>query len=66
MFKKYLPFFFIVFFGFFGCETDDTVDNNEDLYNRSDLLINWADNIIIPSYNSLNHIPHLEYFLQSN
>ena len=66
MFKKYLPFFFIVFFGFFGCETDDTVDNNEDLYNRSDLLINWADNIIIPSYNSFyNSLLNLNESIES-
>ena len=34
----------------FSCETDNN-DNNND-YNRSDILLNWVDNIINPAYDT--------------
>ena len=41
---------------FFACEKDDDNnndnDNNSDNYNRSGMLIHWADNIIIPAYDA--------------
>jgi predicted lipoprotein len=37
---------------FFACTRDEgeIIDGNSDNYNRTALLTNWADNIIIPSY----------------
>jgi len=52
MFRIHSYFLLIIFIGFIACDPDDVVDNNEDLYDRSELLANWADNIIIPSYAS--------------
>jgi len=52
MFRNHYYFLFIIFLCFTSCEPDESVDNNTDLYDRSELLTNWADNIIIPAYNS--------------
>jgi hypothetical protein len=49
-FKQIILFFFISVL-FFSCEKDvaDDSENNQD-FNRSELLLNWSDNIIIPGY----------------
>jgi predicted lipoprotein len=33
-----------------GCSSTDNSENNNTSYNRDEMLINWADNIIIPAY----------------
>lgn len=33
-----------------GCSSSDNGDSNKTSYNRDELLVNWADNIIIPAY----------------
>lgn len=33
-----------------GCSSSDNGDTNKGSYNRDELLLNWADNIVIPSY----------------
>ncbi|MHA3789501.1 imelysin family protein [Flavobacterium hauense] len=33
-----------------GCSSSDNSDTNKNAYNRDEMLANWADNIIIPSY----------------
>lgn len=33
-----------------GCSSSDTTETNNASYNRDEMLVNWADNIIIPSY----------------
>lgn len=33
-----------------GCSSSDNSDTNKNTYNRDEMLANWADNIIIPSY----------------
>ena len=49
-FKQIALFFFISVL-FFSCEKDDSDDSiNNDDFNRSAVLLNWADNIIIPAY----------------
>lgn len=35
-----------------GCSEDDTTDGQSDNFDRKAMLENWADNIIIPSYES--------------
>lgn len=49
----FMRYFFIVilFFSLIACDKSD--DNNSDTFNRSELLQNAADEIIIPSFNSL-------------
>ena len=40
---------------FVSCEKDNDESDNSQFYDgfdRSDLLINWCDNIILPSYNA--------------
>ena len=49
-FKKITIFIFVSIF-FFSCEKDDSNDSiNNDDFNRYAVLLNWADNIIIPAY----------------
>lgn len=49
-YNKIITFFFISVL-FFSCEKDVSEDsiNNQD-FNRSELLLNWSDNIIVPAY----------------
>ncbi len=37
-------------FVFISCGDDDSSGGNADNYDRSEMLINWSDNIIIPAY----------------
>jgi hypothetical protein len=47
-------FLFIITLFIFSCDPDDSISSNEinDGFNRTELLTNWCDNIIIPAYNS--------------
>ena len=51
---KRILLFLLISITFFACEKDDDInnDNNSDNYNRSGMLIHWADNIIIPAYDA--------------
>ncbi|MAQ31347.1 MAG: peptidase M75 superfamily protein [Flavobacteriales bacterium] len=51
---KRILLFLVISITFFSCEKDDdnNNDNNSDNYNRSEMLIHWADNIIIPAYDA--------------
>ena len=45
----------IVFASIVACSTDnDTPQDEGDSFDRGTMLVNWADNIIIPAYNSFN------------
>lgn len=52
MFKNYYYFIFILSLCFIACDPDESMEQDEDLYDRAGLLTNWADNIIIPAYDS--------------
>ncbi|WP_205521188.1 imelysin family protein [Psychroflexus aurantiacus] len=54
--RTFLALFTGVIF-MFSCSSDDTsggTDNQTDNFDRSAMLVNWADNIIIPVYEDLN------------
>ena len=59
-FKGKIVWRFLVFFMIAGCSSD-TIENDEEItppitgevtFNRGAMLVNWADNIILPSYES--------------
>ncbi len=63
MLLRNYSYFFLFFFLLLSCETDENDNNdndNGDGFDRTSMLINWADNIIIPAYNdfyvSLNYL----------
>src|SRR5690606_40228673 len=48
--KKVLSLFILAIVGL-GCSSNDNEEvNNTPSFDRSAILVNWADNIIIPSY----------------
>ncbi len=54
MLLRNYSYFFLFFFLLLSCETDENDNNdndNGDGFDRTSMLINWADNIIIPAYN---------------
>ncbi len=51
--KKVLSVLFIVFATWACTEEETTVDNNDN-FDRAAMLVNWADNIIIPGYVNYN------------
>lgn len=54
MFKKSVLFLLVLSF-VIACSSDDNNPNNQnDGFDRSAMLVNWADNIIIPVYQDLN------------
>lgn len=51
--KKYLVLFTLAFVVFACTRNDDSsTDESNDSFDRQAMLVNWADNIIIPSYQS--------------
>lgn len=48
--KIYLLLSFVILGVVIACSSSDGGDSGGDNYNRTDLLTNWADNIIIPSF----------------
>mgnify|MGYP001164973313 CR=1 FL=1 len=56
MCKYVFPIALAISLFFISCDPNDNTDNdnNLDLYNRADILLNWADNIIIPAYESFH------------
>ena len=48
--KKFGLLVVILFGVLYSCSSEDSSSNSGDNYDRSALLANWADNIIIPSY----------------
>jgi len=58
MVTKNYYYLFAFFLVLSSCEPDDdnhNLDNNGDGFDRSEMLINWADNIIIPAYDDFNN-----------
>ena len=55
---KLINYFILIILSLFifSCEPDEPGNEDEifDGFNRTELLTNWADNIIIPSYNAFN------------
>ena len=49
---KKIAFLFCLTLIVFSCATDDngTTDDSSDSFDRGAMLVNWADNIIVPSY----------------
>ena len=57
---KNISFFILIIF-FFGCDIEPDKNNTGDGFDRSSLLTNLTDNIIIPAYNSFyNDLSDLE------
>ena len=56
MFKKFVYYFIflsLIVLGCGGSESEDTQETNETaVYDRAEMLKHWADNIIVPAYNS--------------
>ena len=52
---QYFYYFFICVLFLASCDKDDNdnIMDNSDGYDRSTMLYNWSDNIIIPAYNNL-------------
>lgn len=50
--KNTIYFLLIVFFTAAGCSSSDNEKGTEGTYDRSAMMANWADNIIIPSFNN--------------
>ena len=51
--KTFLALFLVVLIS--ACDSDDRNSNSQnDGFDRSAMLVNWADNIIIPVYEDLN------------
>jgi len=50
---KKIAFLFCITLAVFSCSTDDNsmaTDDSSDSFDRGAMLVNWADNIIVPSY----------------
>lgn len=62
--KKYSLYSFLFLFStafLYGCTDDGTVGPDPDNFDRSAILVNWADNLIIPAYqNFVNDAGSLE------
>lgn len=54
MFKKVLVLIAFVFIALACSSSDDGSGNTSDNFDRTTLLTNWADNIIVPIYDDLN------------
>lgn len=48
--KLVLPFFIVALLLACSSDSSDSDDGNQDQFNRQAMLVNWADNIIIPAY----------------
>ncbi len=53
MIKRIVAVFLIIATCYACSESDDSGPNSQDEFDRSAMLINWADNIIVPAYTSL-------------
>ena len=55
MIKKIFSFTFILIFLIFSCSSDNDDSSSEVWEQKSEMLTNWADNFIIPSYTTLTN-----------
>ena len=55
MIKKIFSFTFILTLLIFSCSSDSDDNSSEVWEQKSEMLTNWADNFIIPSYTTLTN-----------